>query len=294
MADAPTPRWVWSMGRSLHRHQGASAHRAPAYARVHLLPTGAEGDDAPSAPSAPLGQLTLTVAPKKAETVVVKRTDPTTNSVSSGEVAVEEVAEVSPLTALVAVLAHTRDASLLILGGSMLHIASNTLAVEDGSKLKDCIFFATVPLIVLALLWITTLVCAIARIFGFADGLVLNTALDFCLVFLGSALQMSTKPAAWAQSAQDELFCTIAPTQGSAVGPVPLLVWLLGESLSFLSFGRSLADWGARPPWGTSPWPWVIGLFLLGLASFPIVDLALAPALRDLASSLHAAMTADP
>ena len=195
-AGASAGGWVWSLGQPLRRP--APPHR---YARVAVAvaaqprppSTGAAEDDAPK----PLGSLTLTVAPKKLETdkVVVKRTDPATAEQTEGEVQVEEVEEVSPLTALVAVLAHTRDASLLILGGSLLHIASNTIGGDDGSKLSDCIFFATIPIVVLAVLWTVTLVCAIARIFGYAQQLWLNTLLDFALVGLGAAFQMSTKPA---------------------------------------------------------------------------------------------------
>jgi hypothetical protein len=235
---------VWSLGRGL-RAPG------PSYARVGALPTAApptdEGDG--DKPGAPLGSLVLTVAPQRKGETVVKRVDPATSEQTSGEVQVEEVVEVSPLTALVAVLAHTRDASLLILGGSVLHIATNTVGGNDDSKLKDCIFFSAVPLVVLAVLWVATLCAAIARIFGMAQQLWLNTLLDFALVGLGSALQISTKPAGWAASAEDALWCSIAPAAGTAVGPVPLLVCARTTALP----GRRPLTVATRPRAGVAP-----------------------------------------
>ena len=228
---------------------------------------------APTPPPA----LTLTVAPPKPKAADEEEASPLVDEP-------QPTTQVLPLAVAVATLTHVRDASMLLLGGSVLHIAYNVISTEDDTPLSECVFLKWLPLLVLSLLWIATLVFAVSRIFGYLDGVVANTILDYSLVLLGAALQISVKPSGWINSGNDQLWCTVS---SSSYGPTPLLVWILGEVLSFVSFGRSLADYALRPPCGAPAWLWVGGLIIVGFLSFPLVDLGITPLVREFVSDMH-------
>ena len=95
--------------------------------------------------------------------------------------------------------------------------------------------------------------------------------------------QVATKPDGWTSSV-DQGFCSIT---GNLVGPIPLLAFLCGEALSFLSAARSFVDYTSRPPCGAPAWIVAVVFLVLGIASFPLVDLVLAPALRETISAMN-------
>lgn len=178
---------------------------------------------------------------------------------------------------VVCVLTHVRDASMLILGGSFVHVGVNVLGTDDTERVEKCVFMEAFFVILVGILWVLTLVCAVARYRGYL-GLIPDTLLDLSLVFLGAALQISVKPTDWISSVNDR-WCSLSAAD---IGPLPLLVWLLGESLSFVSSAKTVVDWATRPPCGTPGIFWVIVYGVAGAASFPLVDGVVSPALREL------------
>ena len=180
------------------------------------------------------------------------------------------------LNAVLVVVTHTRDCVFLVLGASLLHVGVNVHASDQDAPIAQCLFLLPGFLAVIAFLLTATLAMLVARYFCY-DNLVVNTLLDVSLVFLGAALQLAVKPHGWTSSA-DQAFCSIT---ANTVGPVPLLAWLCGEGLSFLSAARSFADYTSRPPFGAPAWIVAVIFLVLGIASFPLVDLLIAPVLRD-------------
>ena len=185
---------------------------------------------------------------------------------------------------VVCVLTHVRDAAMLLLGGSLLHVASNILSTEATERIERCVFMEPWLLAVVLALWIATLGVAVVRYWELSS-LGLETVLDLLLVLLGSALQISVKPGGWASSVDDR-WCSL--TAGDT-GPLVLLPWLLGEALSFISGAKTLVAWSTKPPCGTPGSLWAVFFLILGVVSFPAIDLVMAPALRELVdASLNA------
>lgn len=178
---------------------------------------------------------------------------------------------------VVCVLTHVRDAAMLVLGGSLLHVGANVLGTENVERVEKCVFMEPFFVVLVGVLWAITLVCAVTRYRGYL-GLVPDTLLDLSLVFLGAALQISVKPTDWISSVEDR-WCSISAAD---IGPLPLLAWLLGEALSFVSSAKTVVDWATRPPCGTPGVLWVIVYGIAGAASFPLIDGVLSPALREL------------
>lgn len=178
---------------------------------------------------------------------------------------------------VVCVLTHVRDAAMLVLGGSLLHVGVNVLGTENVERVEKCVFMEPFFVVLVGILWALTLVCAVSRYMNYL-GLVPDTLLDLSLVFLGAALQISVKPTDWISSVEDR-WCSITAAD---IGPLPLLAWLLGESLSFVSSAKTVVDWATRPPCGTPGLLWVCIYGVAGVASFPLIDGVLSPALREL------------
>lgn len=196
---------------------------------------------------------------------------------SDTEMDKEKPTQKQVMSIVVCVLTHLRDGCMLLLGGSLLHVASNVLTTEEHERVEKCVFFEPTVVLILAVLWVATLVAAVLRYMRLLS-LVPDTILDLALVFLGSALQIAVKPSDWISSVQDR-WCSITD---SNIGAIPLLVWLLGETLSFVSAAKTVVDYATRPPCGTPGVLWVVIYLVLGILSFPLIDMLIAPAMREL------------
>jgi len=175
---------------------------------------------------------------------------------------------------LLRTITHVRDATVLILGGVLLHLTSLVAYQgDDASGLADCYFLTPGFAVVLAVLWLATATLAVARFFEMLNSLGLNTALDVCLIVLGSTLQLLTRPTTDTRAH----WC---PVDGD-YGAVALVGFLLGDGLSFLSAARTIADWGLRPPGGRNGLCYAVVFTLIGIVSFPLNDTVLAPLVQD-------------